>query len=553
MGSKVQGPTTAGGCTPCGGSQRNRYYSGKRMRSADYELEQAYHIGRRRLVNRAMLGWGVIEGFEVRDRPRGVTVGAGLALDARGRELVAREATRLREAEDLVWLVPSGDACREFKAGDPPKPPVPAEDPTCDPRSGDAPKDGAEIQGKDVKKRCWLLSAHYAERSLDGVVIDDGCEPRCEPNSLCETVVYSLRPLECCEAGLPRCRCPRCAGEDTCACDDPPAGKFPPIGDRLAGVGLTSAEAEQPAQQWAPPDGSRAGEDDGRCFSFDRGNHRQLALWSLERREPAEPCGDARLSTHGCIAFDPCAGVPLACVTIAFHCGEPFIAEVVDAAHPRRLARRNEDLFDLVRGCDLTRIEDVGWSGWLAPANRRVAFTKFAEMFDTPVYPPEVRSNRRPLVPVSTRLTVTFTGPVRTDGLTTDVVVITLVSGEVAEALGNLVRVPVYDLTPDPPRPYDPAGTTRRFAVRVPSTYWEGELNLKAQSTFLRPTIVEIEIRTDFIDDCNRQQVAGGGRYPPSSGCVPGGRFLSSFVVVPDSWFDDDVPNAPGKGTGQEA
>ena len=31
------------------------------------------------------------------------------------------------------------------------------------------------------------------------------------------------------------------------------------------------------------------------------------------------------------------------------------------------------------------------------------------------------------------------------------------------------------------------------------------------------------------------QEVAGGGRFVPSRGTVPGGRFLSSFLVEPDS------------------
>ncbi len=502
MSSKVQGPTTAGGCDPCGPSRRNRYYSGKRMRVADYDLEQAYHIGRRRLVNRAMLGWGVVEGFAIRGQQRGVTVGPGLALDACGRELVAAEPTRLRAAEDLVWLVPSGDACCAFKPGDPPQPPAATE-------GTPAPETG---------KTCWLLSAHYAERRLDGVLIDDGCATRCEPDSLCETVVYSLRPVDCCEAGLPDCRCPRCAGENRCACEAP-----------------SGPEPVQPADGEEPPGGER-------CFSLDRGNHRQLVLWSLDRRGRTHACEEGPLRAHGCIALDPCAGVPLACVTLAFDCGEPVISEVVDDAHPRRLARRNEDLFDLLHGCDLTRIADVGWRDWLAPSRRRVAFTDFAAMFDPPAYP--ATPGRRPLVPVTTRFTVGFTGPVRVDCLTPDVLAVTLVSGAVAEDLGDMVRVPLYDLAADPPRLSDPAGTTRGFTARIPSTYWEGELDPRARSTFERATIVEIEIRTDFIEDCNGQQVAGGGRYLPSSGCVPGGRFLSSFVVVPDG---------TGTATGQEA
>lgn len=556
MDSKARGPATAGGCGPCSPTRRNRYFSGKPMRIADYELEQAYHIGRRRLVNRAMLGWGVVEGFKIRDLAHGVAVGAGVALDPWGRELVACGTTRLCDPDDVVWLTPSGDDSCKFKAGDPPQPSVPAKDPKCD--------DPAQAAGgsKEPAKRLWLLAAHYAERRLDGVVIDDGCVTRCEPNNLCETVVYSLRPIECCEAGLPDCRCPRCAGEDRGACEKPtPPGTWDPLSpvkDRPLGADDEEQKREESAtdgDQGAA--GEHAGEDEeladgrnrhGRCFSLDRGNHRQLVLWSLDRRGCVDPCGEARLAAKGCIALDPCAGVPLACVTIGFHCGEPFIDAVIDAAHPRRLARRNEDLFDLVRGCDLTRIADVGWRDWLAVGSGRVAFKDFAAMFDPPVYG---LNQRR--VPVKTRLTVGFTAPVRADCLTTDALTITLVSRESREAVGDMVRVPVVRLAPDPGGLLDPAGTTRGFAVEVASSFWEGELDRRTSSTFERPTIVEIEIRTDFIDDCNGQQVAGGGRSVPSSGCVPGGRFLSSFIVIPDRARDADDPDDADEVAQQEA
>ena len=34
------------------------------------------------------------------------------------------------------------------------------------------------------------------------------------------------------------------------------------------------------------------------------------------------------------------------------------------ACGPRRLVKRNDLLFDLIRGCDLTRISAIGWRDW---------------------------------------------------------------------------------------------------------------------------------------------------------------------------------------------
>jgi hypothetical protein len=74
------------------GAERPRYFAGKLLTAEDFELEQAYHIGRRRLLNRMLHGAGVVSGLTVGEGSAGtVTVEPGFALDPRGREILVCE------------------------------------------------------------------------------------------------------------------------------------------------------------------------------------------------------------------------------------------------------------------------------------------------------------------------------------------------------------------------------------------------------------------------------------------------------------------------------
>src|SRR4051812_19911161 len=101
-----ESPKVAGRCGPRSPATRNRYFRGKLLTVSDYQAEQGYMIDRRRLVNRAMLGWGVVSGFalELREQERSLRVGAGVALDPCGRELVACEGVAISTPGDVLWL-----------------------------------------------------------------------------------------------------------------------------------------------------------------------------------------------------------------------------------------------------------------------------------------------------------------------------------------------------------------------------------------------------------------------------------------------------------------
>lgn len=69
---------------------RNRFFHGKKLDAYHFELETAYGIGMRRLINRLVIGRGVVCGLTVTPGDRGgsVEIGPGLAIDGWGREIV---------------------------------------------------------------------------------------------------------------------------------------------------------------------------------------------------------------------------------------------------------------------------------------------------------------------------------------------------------------------------------------------------------------------------------------------------------------------------------
>jgi len=70
-------------------ARRNRYFFGKILDVADLEMEQDYGKQKRWLINRLTLGRGVVDGLSVgASDKRRLTITAGIAVDAMGREIV---------------------------------------------------------------------------------------------------------------------------------------------------------------------------------------------------------------------------------------------------------------------------------------------------------------------------------------------------------------------------------------------------------------------------------------------------------------------------------
>lgn len=69
--------------------ERNRYYSGKMLTSADFAAEQGYSNNKRRFLNNLMFGYGIVCGCSVYSLDDlSVFIDSGLAIDRLGREIV---------------------------------------------------------------------------------------------------------------------------------------------------------------------------------------------------------------------------------------------------------------------------------------------------------------------------------------------------------------------------------------------------------------------------------------------------------------------------------
>lgn len=73
--------------------KRLHYYDQQFLREPDFTDEQKYHMDMRRRHNRTMHGWGIVEGMKVVIKDsQTVTIQAGMALDADGREIIIGQA-----------------------------------------------------------------------------------------------------------------------------------------------------------------------------------------------------------------------------------------------------------------------------------------------------------------------------------------------------------------------------------------------------------------------------------------------------------------------------
>ena len=105
----------------CTSGSRNNYFPGKRLTPDGFRIEQKYLVDRRHLLNRAIHGWGVVYGYAVAiaspgkgcsgAEPGMLEIGAGLALDKAGRELVQTAPVALR-LEDVILLDDKGAPVR---------------------------------------------------------------------------------------------------------------------------------------------------------------------------------------------------------------------------------------------------------------------------------------------------------------------------------------------------------------------------------------------------------------------------------------------------------
>ena len=484
---------------PCDSGLRNHYFEGKRLTADSFRVEQGYLVDRRRLLNRAIHGWGVVYGYGLKPTAGELDVHPGFALDECGRELVLARAKKIG-AGDVILL--------DRKYARLERPPEETHD------------------HDDRKSRaCWLLSVHYAEQGVGPVKINDPCNcERKEWDHVCETVRFSLRRIDCADC----CKPPDC--ELQCGCGTGECCEHHP------------REHEHGHEHEHDRDRDR---DDGRDRDRDRDSEREhphrhaanpvhrggcqcvcdyvtgLSDVTCERLcEIDEPCGKVRVDLRH--------GVPLACVSLRKgECDDWVFDESVEACGPRRLVKRNDTLFDLIRGCDLTRISAISWKDWHRNP-KPIQWHDFEKSFGHEVPGGKIPRNL-------TKYWVEFSRPVRKDTVRADCFTMTIVLPEDAEGWGEPRRVPIVDVdTVDAPAPLK--GFITRATLMVDAGWVDDAIQSRKKYFNENPGSVEIEVRGDFIVDCNGQTVdanAVGLSPAPTGNGTPGGTFHSSFQVQP--------------------
>lgn len=484
-------------CTdaPCDSGLRNQYFEGKRLTADSFRVEQNYLLERRRLLNRAIHGWGVVYGYALKpvpaqnaytvDRSGWLEIGPGLALDECGRELVQTRPIQLG-VEQVILL--NGKGARIDRPPDGSFQPRATQKPTPQPTEA-----------------CWLLSAHYAEQSEGPIRVNDPCScERHEWDRVCETVRFTLRQVNCAEC---------CASFDCeleCGCCEGPCCEPHAEQHSKEGGGHYESTHEHKAQT-NPVHRGGCG-----CLCEHLTGLSDVDCGGLCPIE--EPCAHTRADLRH--------GVPLACVRLREDdCDNWVFDSWIEACGPRRLVKRNDALFDLIRGCDLTRISAIGWADWHR-SQKLIGWKEFMDSFGAETDPGSGRN-------VTVKYWVEFSRPVRDDTVRPDCFSMTVIVNEEEAGWGVPRRVPILDVVKSA-APGTPTGFVTR-ATLVVDAGWVDDAIESRKTIFNHDTAaVEIEVRGDFIVDCNGQTIdanAIGLSPAPTGKGTPGGTFFSSFHV----------------------
>lgn len=435
-------------CTQCSAGQRNRFFKGKLMKAPEFAMEQAYGIERRRLLTRSLAGWGVVRGLAIRgakaDAAEEFCVTPGLAIDCQGREILLCGDTVLDDRNTFVIAA------------------------NCELKSVERLEPGP-----------YVLAIHYAElRFGDAALPGECCGTETEKNYVCETVLFSLRPLcEDCHCGEPEC-------PKGCECRS------------------------------------------GRC-SGEHGRGSHLCCWTAGAEGSCPPSKPCCWRDHDVYVGD---GIDLACLRVRER-GErchPPKGYIEDDCGPRRFVKSNDLLYNLIRGCDLTRIASVSWGEWHR-REKPVPWEDFVKRL----------SGKRENGVLVTGLTVHFTGPVLADTVKPDCFTMQFLVGR-GEMRTRSVEI-THVLTPI--HDGDPVGTTRVAILCVRPEWYE---DFTAHSSRVRKegAHVRIEVNGYFILDCHHQPIDAGARgfalqkrdhlVKPGGTGSPGGLLISAFKVARD-------------------
>ena len=158
---------------------RPRYFDGRLLTAADFQLEQQYLRSKAQLHNRLLHGSGVVHGLDVRSSAGRIIVSTGVALDSAGNTIVLREACAvtvvpsttkqasmfvvIRYSEQLIdpisIIAPDGDVVEHLSV---------EESATCsvEPTAPRSPDTGVAIARIIWRTTQWRVDARFRRRRV---------------------------------------------------------------------------------------------------------------------------------------------------------------------------------------------------------------------------------------------------------------------------------------------------------------------------------------------------------------------------------------------------
>lgn len=152
--------------------RRLRYFHGMLLDDKDFQAEQQYHAGKRRLLNRMLHGSGVVCGLEIKGKKdtRWIEITSGFALDCSGNEIWVPKTEQI----DLATLLPPKEKTK-----------------TADCRPED----------ENDKLKTYYIGIRYNEQPTNPVSVylpSGSCEEKsCENSRYKEG--FCIEVVECCE------------------------------------------------------------------------------------------------------------------------------------------------------------------------------------------------------------------------------------------------------------------------------------------------------------------------------------------------------------------
>jgi hypothetical protein len=137
--------------------ERLNYVNGRRLGAGDLRLEQGYHIGMRRRLNRGLFTAGIVNGFAITQASTTeVYVEPGLALDPRGNEVVKTQLETVRVPAQL----PTSNAGGYFLVARYDEQGIAGTDPDCGPPLSEAARIREEPVLEWTERPPWHVACH---------------------------------------------------------------------------------------------------------------------------------------------------------------------------------------------------------------------------------------------------------------------------------------------------------------------------------------------------------------------------------------------------------